>query len=184
MCTGVLSPGGKTRPERDGDHSPPMYRGHEWVGAIPSPCASIGVLWDYFTFCLNERHCLVYIHACGRMILKRVLKKWGLRAWAGFSLLRMRSNDSLLWTRWWTLWFHKGGSDFLTSWATVNFFNEISAQWSLLGSLLTTLLRAALWELLFTRILLVTISVTGWYRTKRPMHCDHFLVYCASPSEL
>jgi hypothetical protein len=23
------------------------------------------------------------------------------------------------------------------------------------------------------------VMVTGWYRTKRPMHCDHFLIYCA-----
>jgi hypothetical protein len=27
------------------------------------------------------------------------------------------------------------------------------------------------------------VTVVGWYRTKRPMHCDHFLIYCASPSQ-
>jgi hypothetical protein len=24
-------------------------------------------------------------------------------------------------------------------------------------------------------------TVTGWYRTKRPMHCDHFQIYCEFP---
>jgi hypothetical protein len=24
-------------------------------------------------------------------------------------------------------------------------------------------------------------TVTGWYRTKRPMHCGHLLIFCASP---
>jgi hypothetical protein len=28
------------------------------------------------------------------------------------------------------------------------------------------------------------VTVTGWYRTNRHMHCDHFLIYCASRSEL
>jgi hypothetical protein len=27
------------------------------------------------------------------------------------------------------------------------------------------------------------VTVTGWYCTKRPMHCGHFLIYCTSPSE-
>jgi hypothetical protein len=29
--------------------------------------------------------------------------------------------------------------------------------------------------------LLVTVS--GWYRKKRPMHCGHFLLFCAPSSE-
>jgi len=27
------------------------------------------------------------------------------------------------------------------------------------------------------------VTIVGWYRTKRPMHCGQFLIYCASPSE-
>jgi hypothetical protein len=27
----------------------------------------------------------------------------------------------------------------------------------------------------------VLVTVTGWYRTKCPMHYGHFLIYCASP---
>jgi hypothetical protein len=30
---------------------------------------------------------------------------------------------------------------------------------------------------------LLLFNVTGWYRTKRPMHCDNFLIYCESPYE-
>jgi hypothetical protein len=30
---------------------------------------------------------------------------------------------------------------------------------------------------------LVTVTVTGWYRTRRPMQCGLFLIYFASPSE-
>jgi hypothetical protein len=34
---------------------------------------------------------------------------------------------------------------------------------------------------IITSVFLVT--VTGWYHTNRSMHCGHFLIYCASPSE-
>jgi hypothetical protein len=27
------------------------------------------------------------------------------------------------------------------------------------------------------------VTVMGWYHTKRFLHCDRFLIYCASPSE-
>jgi hypothetical protein len=27
----------------------------------------------------------------------------------------------------------------------------------------------------------ILVTVTGWYRPKRPTHCGHFLIYCASP---
>jgi hypothetical protein len=27
------------------------------------------------------------------------------------------------------------------------------------------------------------VTVMGWYSTKRLMHCDHCLIYCASQSE-
>jgi hypothetical protein len=29
----------------------------------------------------------------------------------------------------------------------------------------------------------VLVTATGWYRTIRPMYCDHFMMYCASQSE-
>jgi hypothetical protein len=29
----------------------------------------------------------------------------------------------------------------------------------------------------------ILVTATGWYRTKRFMHFDHFLTYCASPSD-
>jgi hypothetical protein len=28
------------------------------------------------------------------------------------------------------------------------------------------------------------VTVKGWYLTKRPMYCGHFLINCATPSEL
>jgi hypothetical protein len=38
----------------------------------------------------------------------------------------------------------------------------------------------------YTQVLVITVppllvTVTGWYHTKRPMHCGHFLIYCVSP---
>jgi hypothetical protein len=32
-------------------------------------------------------------------------------------------------------------------------------------------------------LLNVTGSLKGWYRTRGPKHCDHFVIYCASASE-
>jgi hypothetical protein len=32
-------------------------------------------------------------------------------------------------------------------------------------------------------IIILLVTVTGWYHTKHPMHCDHFLTYCVSPSD-
>jgi hypothetical protein len=45
-------PGAKTRRGRDADHSPPSSAEveNEWELCLLSPCASIGVLWDYFNF--------------------------------------------------------------------------------------------------------------------------------------
>jgi hypothetical protein len=32
-------------------------------------------------------------------------------------------------------------------------------------------------------LLLLLATVAGWFRTKRPKHCGHFLTYCDSPSD-
>jgi hypothetical protein len=32
-------------------------------------------------------------------------------------------------------------------------------------------------------LLPLLVTVTGWYRTKRPMHCGHFVIYCAASFE-
>jgi hypothetical protein len=50
--TGHPFPGGKARPGRDADHSPPSNAEvvNEQELYFLSPCASIGVLWDCFTF--------------------------------------------------------------------------------------------------------------------------------------
>jgi hypothetical protein len=29
---------------------------------------------------------------------------------------------------------------------------------------------------------MLLVTVREWYPTKRPKHCDHFQIYCASPS--
>jgi hypothetical protein len=51
-CTGGPFPGGKARPGRDADHSPPSSAEimNEKKLYLFSPCASINVLWDYFSF--------------------------------------------------------------------------------------------------------------------------------------
>jgi hypothetical protein len=28
-----------------------------------------------------------------------------------------------------------------------------------------------------------TVTVTGWYCAKHPVHCSHFMIYCVSPSD-
>jgi hypothetical protein len=37
--------------------------------------------------------------ACGRVILKRNLKKWNFKMWTRFNWLAIGSNDGLFWTR-------------------------------------------------------------------------------------
>jgi hypothetical protein len=43
-----------------------------------------------------------------------------------------------------------------------------------------TFVPSAVWR---THGFILMVIVTGWYRTTRPMHCCHFFIYCASPSE-
>jgi hypothetical protein len=34
-------------------------------------------------------------------------------------------------------------------------------------------------EFILLSYFMLLVTVTGWYSTKRPMHCDHFLISCA-----
>jgi hypothetical protein len=45
-------------------------------------------------------------------------------------------------------------------------------------------MHAEAWRTLAIMLAVLLVTITGWYLTKRRICCDHFVIYCASQSQL
>jgi hypothetical protein len=66
----------------------------------------------------------------GRITLSWTLGRQGSMSRTGFGRLRIGSSGGLLWTRWWTFWFHKESRLLFEKLSDYQLFKEYPAPWS------------------------------------------------------
>ena len=76
---------------------------------------------------LRERDNLEHLNVGGRTILKWTFKKYDWKTFTGLTRLRIWTGRGLLWTRWWTVVFHKMQK---MSWLAENLLATQEGLWS------------------------------------------------------
>jgi hypothetical protein len=78
---------------------------------------------------------------------------------------------------------HETSIDFIIPPVRLDWWGRVGLGYVVLGKLGASNARSYFRTSFLTVFDYIPVTVTVWYRMKIPMHGDHFLIYCTSPSE-